>query len=181
RTGLASLAKGWGEGPHLCRIDPPPRHPRAAQACRDPRFEAARGLDRNELDRARLQALDQFVDSTAGAADSESLSIWPHRNVQTVLRYVDANDTCVHLIPSLRNRASQAAQATVRVRWNGRRRPLLTHGLGVPKGRRSSACHRTANPSRTGNAQVTRGLFPRRESLLMRFAFLARTPHPSRI
>src|SRR5262249_49679067 len=104
---------------------------------------------------------DQFVDSTAGAADSESLSIWPHRNVQTVLRYVDANDTCVHLIPSLRNRASQAAQATVRVRWNGRRRPLLTHGLGVPKGRRSSACHRTANPSRTGNAQVTRGLSPR--------------------
>ena len=43
-----------------------------------------------------------------------------------------------------------AAQATVRVRWNGGRRPTLRHGLQGPRVRRSPVRHRTDNASRCG-------------------------------
>src|SRR6202044_1251142 len=118
--------------------------------------EAPGGLDRRQPRRNRLQPPDQLVDTRSVAADKKALTIGPHRNVQPVLRYIDANINRVHLIPSLRKRASRAAQATVRVRWNGMRRPLLSHGLAGPQVNRSPACHRNANPSRVGNVQVTR-------------------------
>src|SRR5471032_1685675 len=60
-------------------------------------------------------------------------------NVPTILRDIDTN-ICVHHHPSLRNRASlQAAQATIRVRWNNGRSTLLPYGLFRPGGLRSSA------------------------------------------
>jgi hypothetical protein len=52
---------------------------------------------------------------------------------------------------------AQAALATVRVRWNGGRRPLLSHGLGVPKTLRSPIRHRTRHYSaECGVWEVTR-------------------------
>ena len=58
---------------------------------------------------------------------------WKHVNVELVLRDVDADGDGIHLVPSLSKRASHAAQATVRVRWNDGRRPSLTHGLDHPR------------------------------------------------
>jgi len=55
---------------------------------------------------------------------------------------VDPNYSSGHLIPSLPNRASRAALATVRVRWNGRWRPKLSHGLWRPEVGRSPIHHR---------------------------------------
>jgi len=156
RIGLGALAERLREGPYLGRIDYHHRQAGAGKTRGDYGLEASGGLDRHQLDRERLQPFDQLVDPGTRAADDKALASRAHRNVQPVLRYIDANINRVHLIPSLRKRARQAAQATVRVRWNGRRRPSLSHGLGVPQVTRSPACHRTAKLSRFGNVQVTR-------------------------
>jgi len=71
-------------------------------------------------------------------------------HIELIFRNVYADNGGVHPVPSLRKRASLAAQATVRVRWNGGRRPLLTGGLGGPEGRRSSTSHRTGYYARVG-------------------------------
>ena len=76
-------------------------------------------------------------------------------HIQPILRNVNANSG-FHRTPSLPNRASLAAQATVRVRWNGGRRPLLSHGLQGPKMLRSLVRHRTCCNSRIGKRQVTK-------------------------
>src|SRR5713226_7643153 len=156
RIGLGTFAERLREGPYLSGIDHHHRQAGAGQASCDHRLETAGGLNRHQLDREWLQPFDQIVDPGARAADGKTLTARAYRHVQPVFRYIDANINRVHLIPSLRNRASRAAQATVRVRWNGRRRPSLSHGLGVPQVARSLACHRTANLSRSGNVQVTR-------------------------
>ena len=68
----------------------------------------------------------------------------------TTTEDVDADVERAHPIPSLRKRASLcAAQATVQVRWNGGRGPLLTHGLDVPEGGRSLVRHRNRNNIRS--------------------------------
>ena len=78
-------------------------------------------------------------------------------DVEAVPGDVDADMKSVHLIPSLRKRASlRAAQATVRVRWNGGRRPSLTHGLTSPRRFRSFARHRKIQSTRSRQRQVTR-------------------------
>src|SRR5208283_581589 len=53
------------------------------------------------------------------------------------------------------------AQATVRVRWNGERRPQLLRGLGVPRWPRSFVRRRILDYSRKHSSQVTR--WPSRE------------------
>jgi len=50
-----------------------------------------------------------------------------------------------------------AAQATVRVQWNGERGPRLSNGLGIPEGHRSHTRHRLRHCTRNGAIQVTRG------------------------
>jgi len=50
-----------------------------------------------------------------------------------------------------------AAQATVRVQWNGERGPRLSNGLGIPEGHRSHTRHRLRHCTRNGAFQVTRG------------------------
>src|SRR6185503_4626189 len=62
----------------------------------------------------------------------------------------------VHLIPSLRNRASQAAQATVRVQWNDGRGAALRSGPRGPRMRRSPARHRIGQSSRCRSIRLTR-------------------------
>src|SRR5262249_25513987 len=79
-----------------------------------------------------------------------------------VLRNVDTNnDGALHGDPSLPNRASRgAALATVRVRWNNGRGPLLRIGLQSPRLSRPPVRHRTGQFSRFGDSQVTRLAYP---------------------
>lgn len=77
-------------------------------------------------------------------------------HIQAVLGDVDPYDDSGHRYPSLHNRASHAAHATVRARWSGGQRPLLTHGLGDPRDNRSSIRHRCRDPNGTGVFEVTR-------------------------
>lgn len=58
-----------------------------------------------------------------------------HRDVQAVSGDIDTDVESVHPIPSSRKRASlSAAQATVRVRWNGGRGPCSPMGLASLRG-----------------------------------------------
>src|ERR1700722_19832431 len=156
QIGLGALAKNLCEGPPRRRIDPPPRQASAGKPRRNHRLETPGSLNRHQPDREVLQPFDQLIDPGTRAANRKTTSLRPYRYVQPLLRYIDTDINRVHLIPSLRKRASQAAQATVRVQWNGRRRPSLSHGLGVPQVARSPACHRNAYPTRVGYVQVTR-------------------------
>ena len=90
-----------------------------------------------------------------------SAAIWrrlsaPSSNPHVQLVPGDVDSDNVHPIPSLRKRARLAAQATVRVRWNGGRRPSLLHGLVVPRWPRSFVRHRDRPSIASGLKQVTR-------------------------
>src|SRR5581483_10125936 len=79
-----------------------------------------------------------------------------YMHVQPIFRHIDTDKDRVHLNPSLRNRASAAARATVRVRWNDGRIPVLRNGLMGPRTRRSSVRHRVGQISRSGAIRLTR-------------------------
>ena len=144
RVGLGALAKRGGKGPDLGRVDHHDRQAGAAEPGRDDRLEAAGRLDGDCRAGERLQPLDQLGQAFAVARDGKGLFFRQDMHVQPILRYIDPNNNGgVHPNPSLRKRARFAAQATVRVRWNGRRGHKLTNGLGVPRGSRPHACHRT--------------------------------------
>ena len=123
------------------------------------------------------QALDQPIQSRGIAFDREGLSARAQSNVQAVFRYVDANSDDIHGDPSLPNRASRiAAQATVRVRWNGGRGAELTYGLQRPRGHRTPARHRDTQLMRVAAMRVTRGPnIPRIRPLTRPLAALAST------
>src|SRR5215204_1417670 len=123
--------------------------------------EAAGRLDRDHRGSERREAGGEFLDAGAVAGDGEGLLGRKHVNVELVLRDVDADDDGVHPVPSLPKRASLAAPATVRVRWNDGRGPPLTHGLDHPRGLRSRARHRTGQNSRSSDSRLTRGRGPR--------------------
>ena len=80
--------------------------------------------------------------------NDEALAGGQEADVEAGLGDVDTDKGGVHAVPSLRKRASLAAQATVRVQWNDGRGALLSHGLAVPQGNRSPARHRIGNPTR---------------------------------
>src|SRR6185437_4868299 len=101
---------------------------------------------------------DQPVHPTGITRNRKDFSAGTHRNVQAVFRDVDTDSDDLHGDPSLPNRASLfAAQATVRVRWNGERGAELTYGLQRPRGLRTPARHRTRNLIRVAAMKVTRG------------------------
>ena len=76
----------------------------------------------------RQQLLDQCGQSLAVAFDMKRLALRQNMNVEAVLGDIDT-DINTHRFPSLQNRAALfAAQATVRVRWNGGRKTELPTG-----------------------------------------------------
>ncbi len=155
RIGLGSLAERACKGPHLGRIDDRDRQTRAAGAGCHHGFEAAGGFDSDSRWQQRLRALRQLADAFAVARDGKGRVRRQDMNVQPFLRNVDPDIGRVHSIPSLRKRARSAAQATVRVRWTGRRRIERTAGSIHPRGNRSSACHRTGHSMPPGLRQDT--------------------------
>src|SRR4029453_15473718 len=102
------------------------------------------------------QPLDQLTQAFAVAHDVKGLTAGTHVHIQSVLRYIDANIDRVHLDPSLRNGARLAAQATVRVRWNGGQGSTLRNGLQGPGMSRPPVRHRIGNANRFGDPCLTR-------------------------
>lgn len=137
-----------GIGAHLRRIDDEHRQSGCGQSGNRQHLEAAGRFQRNRINTNAFEPLGQFIDAGMVVADGKDLFLRQDRNIQALFRNVDPNNN-LHLIPSLPNRAllSQAALATVRVQWNGGRRPRLSHGLGVPKVHRSSIRHRNRHYS----------------------------------
>ncbi len=133
-VGLGVPLGRLGVGPDLRRIDDHERQAGAGKPRRHDGLEAAGGFDRDDLGLEGGEAQGELLDAGAGAGHGEGLLDREQVNVELVFRDVDAGDDGVHPVPSLSKRASRAAQATVRVRWNGGRRPLLPHGLDHPKG-----------------------------------------------
>src|SRR5271165_301872 len=129
--------------------------PAADRLAGDDRLVAAGRFEAHDRHPKLAEPVLQLLEPRLGARDHEPFARWANPNVQFVLGDVDSDNDRVHPIPSLRKRARLAAQATVRVRWNGGRRPSLLHGLVVPKGARSLVRHRPSIAS--GLIQVTRG------------------------
>jgi hypothetical protein len=148
RVGLGALAERLGKGPDLGGVDHHHRQRGRGKARRHHRLEAARRLHRRRLWCQWQQPTDQSLQPGRIARHGKGFPARQDMHVQPILRYVDTNNGGVHLHPSLPNRASLAAQATVRVRWNDGRRPWLTHGLDHPRVIRSSVRHRTGQLSR---------------------------------
>jgi hypothetical protein len=115
RIGLGPFAERLGESAHLRQIDHDDRQARRRKTRRNHRLTAAGRLDRDRLWRERRERGDQPAQTVRVPFDGERLPSRTHRHVQPILRYVDADDDGVHPAPSSRNRASLAAQATVRV------------------------------------------------------------------
>ncbi len=130
---VLARADGDGEGADVAGIDEGDGQAGRHEAGGDDGLEAAGGLDPDRLGREGGEAGDEGGDAVGVAGDGEGLSARADVDVEGVLGDVDADEGGVHLVPSLRKRASFAAQATVRVRWNGGRRPWLLHGLDRPK------------------------------------------------
>ena len=95
---------------------------------------------------------EPFFQTLAVARHRKGFPARPHMHIKPVLRYVNPNKNLVHLYPSLRNRARLAAHATVRVRWNGGRSPVLRYGLQGPRMRRSPVRHRIGQLNRVGHS-----------------------------
>jgi hypothetical protein len=74
----------------------------------------------------------------------------------TLMRMRQRLGRCAMILTGGLCRIWASCQATVRVRWNGRRRHALPYGLSGPKIFRSLACHRAANNIRSAGRQVTR-------------------------
>jgi len=140
---LGALAQRARKEAYLRRIDHHNRQARRSQARRHHRFEPARRLHGNKLRRDGFERLDQKLDATGITAVTRGRSGRMHRHVQPIFRDINSNNDGVHLIPSLRNRASRAAQATVRVQWNDGRGAALRFGLQSPRMSRPPTRHRT--------------------------------------
>src|ERR1043165_4739565 len=125
-------------------------------------LEAAGGLYCNGCKLEFRETLNKLFDPIAVARKLEALALRMDVNVERILGNVDTNKQLPvlsgggHLIPSLSKRASLAAQATVRVRWNGRGITKLRSGLVSPRVRRYPLRHRCIYYTRCSNIQVTR-------------------------
>lgn len=158
RIGLGTLPQGVGESSHLRRVDDHNRQACAGEPGCHGSLEPSGRLEPDCFWQQRLQPFDQRHDAFGVARNTEAVLATAHMDIKPVLRDVDADDDSggVHPVPSLRKRASLAAQATVRVQWTGERRPLLPYGLKGPKRGRSHARHRTGHYARCSANQVTR-------------------------
>src|SRR3954447_23535408 len=160
RVCLSALTEGPREGPHLCWVDH--RHGQAStsQSRGNHCLEAACGLDRYHCWRLIFEQGEEVLDPGTSAFEDETLAGRTNRHIQTIFRDIDTDHHRVHLFPSLRKRASTAAPATVRVRWNDRRGHALPCGLSGPKIFRSLACHRAVTNTRPAGHQVTSDFWP---------------------
>ena len=139
-------------------IDHDNRKRRSGQRSRHHRLEAAGSLQRDHVRRHTPHPLDQAIQTGCIAIHRKDFPAGAHSNVQAVFRDVYSDNDDVHGDPSLPNRASLlAAQATVRVRWNGGRGAELTCGLARPRGCRAPARHRDPYLMRVAAMRVTRG------------------------
>ena len=158
-VGLRPLAERAGKGADLGRVDDDDGQAGLGEARDHDGLEASGRLKPDRLGSHGAQPLDQRGDAFGVARDIEAVVRATNVHVEAILGNVDTDDggDGVHCLPSLRKRASLAAQATVRVQWNGERGPMLTHGLGVPEGRRPHARHRHRHYTSVGAMRVTRG------------------------
>ncbi len=143
RIGLG-LCRAPGQTPALCRIDHDHGSSAAARRCDDGLKTAGSSIATTRG--SSSCTLRQLLDTRPLRATTDSHRS-DARNIQAAWQHRYRHDG-VQLIPSLRKRARCAAQATVRVRWNDRRRPWLSHGLGVPRSVRSHACPAPATLTR---------------------------------
>ena len=137
---FARLPSAPAKGADLGRVDDDDGQAGLGEARDHDGLEASGRLKPDRLGSHCAQPLDQRGDAFGVARDIEAVVRATNVHVEAILGNVDTDDggDGVHCLPSLRKRASLAAQATVRVQWNGERGPMLTHGLGVPEGRRAS-------------------------------------------
>ena len=127
---LARLPSAWAKartwaGSTTTIGSPALARPAATTASKPPVASIATSFGDKALSRATRSSIPEAV-----RLKTKTLASRTNRNVQPVLRYVDPKHYRVHLIPSLRKRASIAAQATVRVRW-GEVLSLLENLAGV--------------------------------------------------
>src|SRR5262249_51702215 len=113
-------------------------------------------LHRNQHWLHRPESIEELFNSLAVSGDRKGRTTRTHVHVQPILRHIDANESLFHGDPSLRKRARYAAQATVRVRWNGGRGAELRSGLASPRTRRAPVRHRTSQSSRFADSRLTR-------------------------
>ena len=118
RIGLGPLAERLCEGCAPAPGSPPPRPSPPQPGSPPPRSRTRRSPRPPQLPGRAAKPGDEGVEPLGVPCDHERLAGRAHRHVQPVLRYVNTNHDGVHPVPSLRKRASLAAQATVRVRWN---------------------------------------------------------------
>src|SRR5581483_10529334 len=154
--GLRALADSFGELTHLRGIHHGQWKLSSGDRRRDNGLEAASGFDRDQRRDQSNKTIDQLFQALAIPAHRERFCSRSYMHVQPIFRHIDTDKDRVHLNPSLRNRASAAARATVRVRWNDGRIPVLRNGLMGPRTRRSSVRHRVGQISRSGAIRLTR-------------------------
>jgi hypothetical protein len=145
--GLGQAPGGSGEVADLPRIDHGERQRRRRDRRRDRHFVPAGCLDHDHGRRQRPQPVDQRCQAFAVARDGESLSRRPDVAIQALARDIDADKVRFHLDPSLQMRARLAAQATVRVRWNGGRGTMLSDDLCGSRHNRAPVRHRSTDPT----------------------------------
>ncbi len=118
RIGLGPLAERLGEAADLGRVHHRHGEPCGREARRHHRLVSAGRFHRHGRGGKRDEPGHEPVEPLRVPRDRKRLTGWPHRDIQPVLRHINADHDGVHPVPSLRKRASLAAQATVRVRWN---------------------------------------------------------------
>ena len=156
--GLGALPDGFGEVAHLRRVHHHHGQPGRRQSGGGHALEATGGLDGDQHRLEDTQLFAQLRQTLAVAPGDKRAVLGKNRYVEPVLGNVDAYDPASHLHhhPSLPNRASLAAQATVRVRWNDGRGIALSYGLGGPRTRRSPLRHRVDQYTRSRRNRITR-------------------------
>ena len=156
--GLGALPDGFGEVAHLRRVHHHHGQPGRRQSGGGHALEATGGLDGDQHRLEDAQLFAQLRQTLAVAPGDKRAALGKNRYVEPVLGNVDAYDPASHLHhhPSLPNRASLAAQATVRVRWNDGRGIALSYGLGGPRTRRSPLRHRVDQYTRSRRNRITR-------------------------
>jgi len=121
RIGLGTLAKRSRKSTHLRRIDNNNRQTApaivAATTCSKPPV----CFNANRNSGYRPESFYQLIQTVGITRDYKCLDARPDVHIKLVFGNIYPDKTSVHRFPSLQNRASRAALATVRVRWNGGR------------------------------------------------------------
>jgi hypothetical protein len=137
-----------GRRPNLRRIDHHDWQASGPQAGRHHALEPARRLHRNHRRRQRPQPRDQLVDARRVTAHRERLAGRQQVHIQPGLRLVNATRLSSFSHPCLNGLRLRPRGATVRVRWNGGRRPRLRDGLDHPMASRATDRHRAWHSTR---------------------------------